>query len=420
MKRTFCCLLSIALLFTSGFSNAESNNSPYILHIWDADILKKWEEILGLDEKLDSEAVKEDKEVLKNLHSDNPPDLFSIEGYELSDYLNEDFCVSFIPSDKMLRDISTMPPIVQQLFRSTIYTKDDRLYAYPESVEVVPMLYWVPGVWKDSPFRNIDPPSCYTELLDFMEIYVNTPHDGFCFDYDLHDIINTPRDWVLRLIKCWTIQCVYNHQDIILNTPEFISLLKRTVELTNKLYTIEPNKKKQQGRQLITTGRFGYTTNGEDHFTWKNMIPWRITSDQSSLVNVAVVMYCARNGSSFSDKVTDLFDCIVDHRQIFSKGEPNYIYYLYLDKNCINVNDWNKQVKKRQGAQAKYDFITQDYVDSIWEIEKYCIPCMVNEYDYIFKVPWEECQDLLTACAAGEISAEDFVVEMDRLAFNSN
>ena len=83
--------------------------------------------------------------------------------------ISENFCAPFIPSDKMLEEINAMPPIIQQALKESIYTKDGRLYAYPKSTELLPMLFWVPEAWKDSPFNEMAPPASYVDLLDFLD-----------------------------------------------------------------------------------------------------------------------------------------------------------------------------------------------------------------------------------------------------------
>ena len=421
MKRVVCLLLSIVMISIVSFSIAQNNHVPFIQNISAEEILDDWADILELDKRIDFEP--QDKKLVDNLHSDNPPDFFSISGDELPDLLTESFCAPFTPSEKMLEEINAMPPIIQQALKENIYTQDGRLYAYPKGTELLPMLFWVPEAWKDSPFNDMTPPASYVDLLDFMEKYLDTPHEGFCFYYDLQEKKTPQVDWVSLLLKCWVMQCRYQHQEANLNNPEFVSLLKRTVELANRLHKAEPNIKKQKGRQLITKNYFGYTTNGQDQYTWKNMIPWRITADQLPLVDVNVYLYCARNGGIYSDRITELFDCIVDHRQDLVDGAVDYLSYLELNKNWIDVDNWNNRVIKKYGAGWKCFCMTQEYVDSIWEIEQYGIPCMVDD-DYLSDVPWqileEKCPVLIRQCAKGEISAEDFVTEMDRLVLKSD
>ena len=419
MKRMICILLAAAMLVTACTSGcAENSRTPEMHGNFSGEILRDWTEILGLGEELKEET--KDISLRESLHSDNPPDLFGLYDGNLTEYLNEGFCASFTPSDRMLEDIGNMPPIIQQALKD-IYTGDGRLYAYPKGVELRPMLFWVPEAWKASPFRDMAPPTCFSELLDFLETYLDTPHDGFCFYFDLQDHINPRGEWIYLLIQCWIIQHRYHRQDIQFNTPEFVPLLDRAVELFNRLYREEPNSKKQKGRQLFTNYYFGYTTNGKDQYTWANVIPWRITPDQPPLMNVWVSLYCARNGSPYSDRAAELFECIVDHRHDPDyDGKMNYMCFLELNKDWIDVSAHNKQIEKKYGSRWKCWHMTQEYVDSIWEIEKHCVPCTVYEDEYLHGLPWEAFLKLLADCSKREISAADFAAEADSIHLQSD
>lgn len=414
MKRTACLLLAAVLLAAAGFAGAKAGPVPVTQYIGES-ICADWAKILELDRKIDSDSS--DDSVYQNLHSDNPPDFFVISSAELSRFLDEGFCAPFMPSEKMLDEIRAMPPFIQQALKESIYTEDGRLSAYPLSSHVSSMLFWVPEVWKESPFRDLTPPSSYAELLDFLEVYLDTPHDGYCFYYDIYDSKYPQMNWVSYLLKSSVLQCRYNHQDTALSNPVFISLLRRTIELANRLYEAEPNPKKQKGRQLFTEDKCGYTTNGQDQYTWKNIIPWRITADQQPLVNVIITLSCARNGSSFEGRTTELFDCFVDHRQD-QVERYNHFLYLFLNRNWIDVDKENAKVLKKYGSKWKCLCLTQEYVDSIWEMGKYAVPCTIDE-DYLYPSSWDvfDAYDQLTLqCINGDISAEDYAAEMDRLA----
>ena len=283
-------------------------------------------------------------------------------------------------------------------------------------------MFWVPEVWKDSPFSKITPPASYVDLLDFLENYLDTPHEGYCFYYDIFESKYPQLDWISILIKCWVLQCRNSKQPINLNNPEFLSLLKRTIELSNRLYKVEPNIKKQKGRQLFSYHYFGSTTNGQDQYTWENMIPWRITSNQPPLVDVNITLSCARKGGPFSNRTSELFDCFVDHRQDRFDGKVNYLNYLFLNKDLIDINKWNAQVLQKHGSRWKCLFMSQEYVDSIWEIEKYGIPCTADD-NYLSNTTWDafdEYDNLSKMCVTGSISPEDYVEKMDKLAFSNN
>ncbi len=416
MKRILCLLISVVAFSLTVTASADSNQVLTVQNISSDAILNDWAKMLKLGEEINN--IVNDKSIYENLHSDNPPDFFGISGYELSRFRDEDLCASFSPSEKMLDEIHAMPPIIQQVLKESIYTEDGKLYAYPHIPRLWSIMFYVPEVWKDSPFRDLTPPSSYVDLLDFLEKYLDTPHDGYCFYYDVVDKRNPQLDWVGYLIKSWVLQCRYNHQDFNLNNPEFISLLKRTIELSNRLQKAEPNKKSQKGRQLFTGNHYGFTTNGQDQFTWENAIPWRITSDQLPLMLVSIDLYCVRKNSSFANEATELFDCFIDHQQDPEDGEIFYLRYLFQNKDWIDINKWNNQVLKQYGSRRKYYCMTQDYVDSIWEMEKYAVPCMIDE-NYLTYTTWdmlEEYDNLTLNCVKGIISAEDYVIKMDELA----
>ncbi len=418
MKRIVCCVLAVAVLFTAAVSWADSG-MPFVQHIWEDEILADWAGILGLDRAPESEPMNDRNEVLASLRSDNPPDFFAVDGYAFAEYRDAGFCAPFTPSKKMLDEIAAMPPVIRQLLEETVFTADGRMYAYPEDVYMEPMMFWVPEAWKDSPFREMTPPSSYTELLDFLEVYLDTPHEGFCFFYDISGSTNPPRDWIYRLIESWLIQRLHHKQEVKYNDPEFISLLERTVELSRRLYKAEPNKKKQKGRQLFQNQCTGHTNNNLDTVTYASLIPWRITADQEPLVFTQLDLYCAREGSPFASRTTELFDCIVDNRLVTHAGEVKYLGDLFLDRTRIDVEDYNRQILREYGSKWKYMYLTREYLDSIWETEKYGVPAVVCKSEYLAGSSLqsdEKCFRLIRECADGKLAPAALAAEMDRQA----
>ena len=74
MKRVVCLLLSIVMISIVSFSIAQNNHVPFIQNISAEEILDDWADILELDKRIDFEP--QDKKLVDNLHSDNPPDFF--------------------------------------------------------------------------------------------------------------------------------------------------------------------------------------------------------------------------------------------------------------------------------------------------------------------------------------------------------
>ena len=394
---------------------AFSANEPTYKDISEDIYLSEWSNILGLSSIL-HEAKGSDRTLL-SLASENPPDIFMLEADDFLPAKQNGYLYKFKPSSKMLKEYEEMPQIVKNVL-STFISDEDQFYGYPEYIHGKPMMFWVPDAWAASPFKGITPPQSFCELLDFVELYLNTPHDGFCFYYDVFGDNHPEQDWIDRLLACWTIQKRSAGEEVCLDDPEFVSLAERTRDLAVKLSKEEPNKKKQKGRQLFTWNFFGNTENGKDTFSWNNMIPWRITSDQAPLVNYTIFIDCIRSDSSISNRASDLLDVIVDHRKDPYHGEPNYVQYLFINPKWIDVKDENRITIKTEGKKWKCSCMTQEFVDSIWEIHQYAVPCAVNKEYLSSFLPYSYFQrkyQIIQGFTNGNISAEEFATQLDRL-----
>lgn len=88
---------------------------------------------------------------------------------------------AFEPTELMREEMAAMPQYLQDVFRENLMTEDGKLLGYLRNLEVQPLGFYVPDAWAASPYRDMTPPSSIEEMLDFLEIYLDTPHDGFCF-----------------------------------------------------------------------------------------------------------------------------------------------------------------------------------------------------------------------------------------------
>ena len=86
-----------------------------------------------------------------------------------------------------------------------------------------------PDAWAASPFRDQTPPTSFSEMLDFMEVYLDTPHEGFLFYCAnggsrlgfLNDLFVRP------LMTSWVVQCRYAGLPVVFSDPQFIALAGR-------------------------------------------------------------------------------------------------------------------------------------------------------------------------------------------------
>ena len=76
MRRIFSFFLFMVILSVSFPSGADNGHMPFLQYISDEEILDDWAGILELDQIIDCEP--QEKKLLDNLHSDNPPDFFAV------------------------------------------------------------------------------------------------------------------------------------------------------------------------------------------------------------------------------------------------------------------------------------------------------------------------------------------------------
>ena len=82
------------------------------------------------------------------------------------------------------------------------------------------------------------PPSSFEEMLDFMEIYLDTPHDGFCFFRGFGD--NSKNEYLVDLfleplMKSWIVQRRYAGKPIVFSDEQFVDLAGRAQKLYQKM-----------------------------------------------------------------------------------------------------------------------------------------------------------------------------------------
>ena len=406
----------IVLLFCALIicSSAESTEKPVICGV-QPKYRDEWMEILDTG-KLNIEGIAGNP--FDSLITTGKPDILSLSSSidTITDYVSNDLLCSFKPSAKMAEELDGMPPVVQQALKKYIFTADgEEICGYPEDISILPMLFWVPDVWVDSPFNQVTPPSSFEGLLDFIELYVETPHEGYYF-LDVEEGSSIQTDLFEMLINCWIIQRRNAGSDVIFSDPDFIAIANRTNGLCSKLSSIEPSKKQKKNcRPLFARHYSGYTPNGKDTFTWENLIPWRVYATELPLVNLTVELYCMSKSSRYSDFAADLFDCIIDHR---GDQKANCLKYLYVNHDKVNVNTYNELVLREDGQKWKCLFLTQAYVDSVWDIHQYAEPTMVPNEFLTYEGVWEDHLQyfkLVKQFAGGIITAEDFAYKVDHL-----
>lgn len=413
MKRMVCILLAAAMLIPVCTAWAEKDGEALIVYEAGESLAKEWSEMLGLKQppiELDCT-----ESVLELVKGDTAPDIC---GYDFFALKEAGMVAAFEPTELMKEDMAAMPQYLQDVLREHLMTEDGKLSGYLSNLEVQPLGFYVPDAWEASPYRDMTPPTSVEEMLDFLEIYLETPHDGFCFIHDATDGW-WGRLWVVTLLmRCWAIQSNYAKIPLRYNNPEFIRLLERTVDLFNRLQKVEKGKKNQKGRQLFQDNLFsrGPTGNNLDTITYASLIPWRLTKDQPPLIHVMADFYCVRTGSPYEDRAAELLERIIPGREAYCSREIRPLIYEFINPDRVDVEGFNKMILKRLGKKYSWKLVTQEFIDSIWDIHKYAVPAIVpDDYQNLNDHINEDPEALFGKLLNGEVTAADFAAKWDEM-----
>lgn len=412
MKRIICILLAAAMLIPVCSAWAEKDKALIVYDVYE-DLAKEWSEMLGLEQPpIEFDCTESVTELLKG---DSAPDIF---GYNFFALKETGLITAFEPTELMKEEMAAMPQYLQDVFQEHLMTEDGKLLGYLDNLDVQPLGFYVPDAWEASPYRDMTPPTSVEEILEFLETYLDTPHDGFCFIHDATDGW-WGRLWVVTLLmRCWAIQSNYAKIPLRYNNPEFIRLLERTVDLFNRLLKVEKGKKNQKGRQLFQDNIFsrGRTGNNLDTVTYASLIPWRLTKDQPPLILVMPDLYCVRSGSPYEDRAAELLERIIPGRETYYSRDIRPMIYEFINPARVDVEGFNKMLLKKLGEKYSWKLVTQEYIDSIWDIHKYAIPTIVSDDYQNFNSHIEEDPEVLfRKLVNGEVTAADFAAKWDEM-----
>ena len=392
---------------------AEKDGETLIVYDTSENLAKEWSQMLGLEQPpIEYDCTDSIMELVKG---DSAPDIC---GYDFFALKEAGMVAAFEPTELMKEDMAAMPQYLQDVIREHLMTEDGKLSGYLDNLDVQPLGFYVPDAWEASPYRDMTPPSSIEEMLDFLEIYLDTPHDGFCFIHDATDGW-WGRLWVVNLLmRCWAIQSNYAKIPLRYNNPEFIRLLERTVDLFNRLLKVEKGRKNQKGRQLFQDNMSsrGRTGNNLDTITYASLIPWRLTKDQPPLIHVMADFYCVRTGSPYEDRAAELLERIIPGREAYCSREIRPLIYEFINPDRVDVEGFNKMILKKLGGKYSWKLVTQEFIDSIWDIHKYAVPAIVpDDYQNLNSHIDEDPEALFGKLVNGEVTAADFAAKWDEM-----
>ncbi|QUC65995.1 hypothetical protein [Aristaeella hokkaidonensis] len=389
MKRRICVLLlavmlALSLILCTGGMAEEKDFIVTVVSL--ADAFAKFE-----NPDLYPERDIHLPELQEEIRSGQAPDLIITYG-DIETLKELGAIVPFTPSEMLVKDFETMPPFIREATRKYLITEDGQFWGCIRGgLWLKTMLFYVPSAWADSPFHDRTPPTSFEEFLDFAEVYLDTPHEGFCLLYNWsNEKLCVQSEILSMLLDSWIIQQQYAGEPYRFTSDEFISLLDRTKKLFARLAKEEPltQKKQKKLRELFTNP--GVTYDGgkancsRELYNWDHMIPYRVFANQPPLINIETAFISVGNSSADPAEITRCMEEKVRRRDRHSGVvEATYIHPEQMDVEVLN---------KWYHSYQKDGVFTQQWLDSIQRIQG--VPCMTDPYWICGKATASDCDSL--------------------------
>ena len=414
------CILLVAVMLVCQYSYAigEQATEPPVLMGINEELLGVWAKELGFSKPFKNLFITKSYDDYYDKVQDYRPDFFMFGGHETPKaWFNKGIIEPFTPTDAMLNEIASMPNYVQAAFRNELMTDEGQLLGYPASGYCICEFphfigYWIPDAWNASPFKSLTPPSSFEEMLDFMEIYLDTPHEGFCFYRGSGD--NSKQKYLVDLfvdplLESWIVQRRYAGEPIVFSDEKFIELIGRAQKLYQRMLKSDYQKNANQKKRYLFASRLlrGWSCNMKDTFTCANIIPLRVTADQPPLMNLGMGLLCVRSGSPYAPYAAKLFEASIPHMEQI-RGMAVYDVWAFPD--LFDLEAYNLDMAKA----PKYQQYTRGWVESVKDLDQYITPCL-EDGNYIIASQYSEFMQAekryFMEC---KMTAEEFAEELDR------
>lgn len=421
MEKKLCILLlavMIVLVITQYAYANEEKTAPVLYGFDYSKETSLWAEMLGFDQPLTNIVPKGGHDYLTDLLQEYRPDFFRADVTRANpkELYQAGLIEAFEPTEAMLREISEMPRYLQNLFRDELMTEDGKLLGYPSSsygVFEAPLFigYWIPDAWQASPFRDMTPPSSFEELLDFIEVFLDTPHDGFRLFWAPDKASYRAELLQDPLLQGWIIQSLYAGKPVTFSDPQFIVLADRAQKLGKRLLKEDYRTKRNTTVRYLFAycQQVGYSFNEKDTFTCANIIPLRMTADQPPLISeyYGELCYVTKN-SPWAAYAGELFGTAIPHVATFS-GVTCYSRMAFPDK--VDLEAKNLSTKKNG---VKYYLMTREWLNSVKDLDQYIIATLGRD-----PFPPSQYGEWMWAAnqfyTKGTMTAEAYAAELDRI-----
>ncbi len=349
------------------------------------------------------------------------------------------YLVDLSGSEIITQEIARMHPFIQQHV-----IRDGRVIGIPIDISFQFMSVRM-DVWEEAGYTEDDIPHTFPEFLDFLDAFAerlaHDPGAGFRIRDGMWDetLYNEWRytEWIVELLfNEYVKQMEFAQQPVRFTDPELVDLMNRCREVGHKLYLYEPLN---QGKSLFEeTASNRWPQNA-------TLLSIPIHEDQPTVISCDLRIDSVCSLSQHQDAAIELLEYIASHPDegdtvyLYSDAEPLLNHNYEKSKTHWNkmIADVEYQLKNQELSVAKRDELEakrkefQDYLADT-EKRKYTVSAeQLQQYQsyipsmYVYHpgkfsrsvgVDWE-VQQVLTRFAAGQVSAEDAVKELDQKAW---
>ena len=329
MKHIFTFLLMICILFSST-ALAEDTRPPLRLggptaetDYWEEHGIPTTHPYYGWDD------------YMTIVKSDNAPDLYSFHT-DSDDFLAPKTAglLADLSGSEIIRAwTDRLRPDIKKL----VNTEDGKIVGLPGLDGIVTFLpmYWRQDAWDAAGLTKEDVPKSYTELLDFLEKWMERIKEKPETNIRVADTLashkgegkNSYVRWLLdMLINTWEMQQYVAGETQNFNTPEFIELLKRTQDVGLRLYAAEPIEKNRPSMlHLFENYSGGERYNAGRDYGLSHTVPFRITSGQPELMRGTASISVVRADSPWLNEIIGRMEYDLKDRNLNGMGNADLL-----------------------------------------------------------------------------------------------
>lgn len=286
--------------------------------------------------------------LIRALESANPRfDLFSADhDLDIRQLVDAGLCADLSGSVAIRETVGRMWTPIQELV-----TRGGKIYGLPEAV-LLSSFGWCEDAWRAAGLEDTPPPTSYLELLDFLEMWVariqKAPEPGIrinsMFDESLYNQRSYVKNLLTVLMDCYTLPALREGRRPKFDTPEFRTLLDRTVNVGQALFAAEPPAS-EGNLQLFENNLEGFGIIGiKDGYS--HAMPLRISADQPVLYKAGIRMLCMGADSGHSELATAYLEWAASHMHPYAAA------YGFVDSQPLmreNLDEDISDQKQRIG-----------------------------------------------------------------------